>query len=291
LRARGYDGDPALGKVVCRKCERPVLDSVLKLLIGGVRQSTVEPASYETRLDLHQEKAADAAPPDWYPDPENDRGWRYWNGLLWTDHRADRPVADSADDLPTQGWYPDPEGAGLRYWSGDRWTSDRADKPSAALLPLTTRGWNGIIHFDGNAVIISRQGFHARWHVGKGDKTIPLSSVTAVQWKPAGPLVLGFIQLTIPGGIERRSALGWQSVSAEHDENSVTFRRPSQAAFEVLRELITDGLTGGSDARHEQSRRTTGTVTDDLAQLARLHQAGALSDAEFAAAKARVLGL
>ena len=37
--------------------------------------------------------------------------------------------------------------------------------------------------------------------IGKGEKRIPISSIKAVQWKPAGPLVNGFIQFTVPGGL------------------------------------------------------------------------------------------
>jgi hypothetical protein len=37
-------------------------------------------------------------PADWYPDPENPAGLRYWDGTAWTEHRASAPVA--ADEAP-----------------------------------------------------------------------------------------------------------------------------------------------------------------------------------------------
>ena len=30
-------------------------------------------------------------PADWYPDPENPAGLRYWDGIAWTEHRAPAP--------------------------------------------------------------------------------------------------------------------------------------------------------------------------------------------------------
>ena len=33
-------------------------------------------------------------PADWYPDPENPSGLRYWDGRAWTEHRAPAPTAD-----------------------------------------------------------------------------------------------------------------------------------------------------------------------------------------------------
>jgi hypothetical protein len=37
------------------------------------------------------------APADWYPDPQDETQWRYWNGTIWTDHRAPRtgPLVNS----------------------------------------------------------------------------------------------------------------------------------------------------------------------------------------------------
>ncbi|MDP9168304.1 MAG: DUF2510 domain-containing protein, partial [Actinomycetota bacterium] len=31
-------------------------------------------------------------PADWYPDPENSAGLRYWDGTAWTEHRAPAPA-------------------------------------------------------------------------------------------------------------------------------------------------------------------------------------------------------
>jgi hypothetical protein len=79
------------------------------------------------------------------------------------------------------------------------------------MLAMYAEGWGGQVWFDGLVVTIQRKGFVARATVGKGEKRIPISSIVAVQWKPAG-VVNGFIQFTIAGGNEARSRFGRQSM-------------------------------------------------------------------------------
>jgi hypothetical protein len=61
------------------------------------------------------------------------------------------------------------------------------------------------VNFDGNFVTITRKGALSRMTVGKGEKRIRISSITAVQWKEPGGLVNGFFQFTVMGGNESRS--------------------------------------------------------------------------------------
>jgi hypothetical protein len=84
-------------------------------------------------------------------------------------------------------------------------------------------GQGGQIQSDGQYVTITRKGFLARASHGKGEKRLHVSQIAAIQWKPAGPIVNGFIQLTVPGGIEQRSKFGSQTLDATKDENSVVF--------------------------------------------------------------------
>lgn len=151
-------------------------------------------------------------------------------------------------------------------------------------------GVGGYAAFDGDFVTIQHVGL-ARGVVGKGVKRIPLSSVTAVQIKPAGALVNGFIQFTIPGGNERRSAFGSQTRDAASDENSVVFARADEAAFLRLRELIEAAMLQGS-------QRGAGAVPEaaqpdviaQLVQLGQLRDAGVVTEEEFTAKKTEMLG-
>lgn len=74
------------------------------------------------------EEDHDKANAGWYPDPDQPRGQRYWDGEQWTDYKVDYP-SPASDNSPTgighkPGWYdaPDQENS-QRFWDGDQWTA------------------------------------------------------------------------------------------------------------------------------------------------------------------------
>lgn len=157
--------------------------------------------------------------------------------------------------------------------------------------PLEVKGHNGTVVWDGDFVTIKRTGFLARASVGKGEKRIPLGSITAVQWKPAGGVMNGFIQFTLGGGNESRSRFGAQTTDAAKDENSVIFVKKQMPGFEALRTTIETAIAD----RGRPAAPTAPAVAappDHLAQLkqlAEIRDAGVVSDAEFEAKKAEIL--
>ncbi|MER7251590.1 DUF4429 domain-containing protein [Kribbella sp. NPDC000426] len=154
---------------------------------------------------------------------------------------------------------------------------------------MEVKGHNGTVVWDGTFITIRRKGFLARATIGKGEKRIPVGSVTAVQWKPAGALVNGFIQFTLGGGNEARSRFGAQTMDAVHDENSVIFVKNQMRAFDALRSEIEQAIA----ARYAPPVQAAAPASDPLAhlrQLAELHAAGVLSDEEFNAKKVEILG-
>lgn len=153
---------------------------------------------------------------------------------------------------------------------------------------IEVKGHTGEIQFDGQFVTITRKGIGARLTVGKGEKRLHVSQISAMQWKPAGLMVNGFIQFTVPGGTERRSAFGSQTSSAVQDENSVVFTRKQQAEFEKLRGAI-DAAIAAQRQPQAPAAAVAPSVADELTKLAQLHQQGLLTDAEFAQQKARLL--
>lgn len=151
---------------------------------------------------------------------------------------------------------------------------------------MIASGHGGSVEFDGNFVTITRKGF-GRIVIGKGNKRIPVTSIAAVQLKPAGVIVNGFIQFTIAGGVERRSRFGKQTSDAARDENSVVFTRKRQPAFEQLRSEIEAAMVRRMAS--PASAVAAPSLADQLTQLTQLRAAGALSEEEFQAAKARLL--
>lgn len=155
---------------------------------------------------------------------------------------------------------------------------------------LQARGQSGTVTYDGTFVTISRTGL-SRLTVGKGDKRIPAASITAVQWKPAGALVNGFIQFTLPGGNERRARAGSQTFNAAADENSVVFTRKQAPAFEQLRAAVEQSIAqryAPQQPMYAPAPQAV-SVADELAKLGQLVQQGLLSREEYEAQKARLL--
>ncbi|HEV8278161.1 MAG TPA: DUF4429 domain-containing protein [Streptosporangiaceae bacterium] len=114
---------------------------------------------------------------------------------------------------------------------------------------VSASGKTGQVSFDGRFVTITRGGM-ARLRAGTtrdliaggGEKRIPVSSITAVQWKPASHLASGLIQFTIAGGIERRGTFGRAVREAKTDENSVVFAPRQQADFERVRNAVEEAI-------------------------------------------------
>ncbi|NUV60626.1 DUF4429 domain-containing protein [Streptomyces sp. CAI-85] len=154
---------------------------------------------------------------------------------------------------------------------------------------IEVKGHTGQVAFDGEYVTIMRKGLNARLSVGKGEKRMHISQISGVQWKPAGLLVNGFIQFTVPGGNERRSAFGSQTKDAAHDENSVVFHKKQMPQFEKLRTAVEAAIAAHHKASAAPAIVSSESVADELAKLGALREQGLLSPEEFEAQKARLL--
>jgi hypothetical protein len=151
--------------------------------------------------------------------------------------------------------------------------------PAEAVLAV---GVNGYCSFDGRYLTLQPLGL-GRFTVGKGVKRIPVESISAIQMKPAGSVVNGFIQFTVPGGNERRSEFGRQTLDAAGDENSLIFTQLQEANFVSLRDAI-------EAARDSPVTAPGSPILNQLAQLAELRDSGIVTAEEFDAKKAELLG-
>jgi hypothetical protein len=191
------------------------------------------------------------------------------------------------------GWYPQPDGQ-RRYWDGELWTDrfaqgDQEPNPApTASGTVEVKGHNGTIVFSTDFVTIKRTGFIARGTLGKGEKRIPVASINAIQWKPAGAMFNGYIQFTIGGGNEVRSQFGHQTKSAVKDENSVVFMKKQMPAFQALREQI-EGVIAQRGRPASVAAAVARDPLDQLKQLSELRDAGIVTEEEFAAKKVSIL--
>lgn len=142
-------------------------------------------------------------------------------------------------------------------------------------------GFNGAIILTDKAVVIKRgvKGFLLGGGMLRGDKTIPYSSIAAVQLKKAG-MMGGYIQLTLVGGSEAKGGL----LESTKDENSVNFRSSKDnEKFEECKKLIEERM----------GRVSSGTLSsvDEIAKLAELRDKGVLTEEEFNQKKKQLLNL
>lgn len=145
------------------------------------------------------------------------------------------------------------------------------------------KGYNGFLILTDRGAIIKRgaRGILLGGGFLRGEKTIPYTSIVAVQLKKAG-LTAGYIQLTLAGGSESKGGL----LQSTKDENSINFhkRHKNNENFLEAKQLIEDriGHTNGlPKVNHLQ----------ELEQLATLKQKGIITQEEFDKKKKTLLGL
>lgn len=154
----------------------------------------------------------------------------------------DRPISAAIGLASGMAFTPHRDWLESGHLSGARNARLTSSDFAIVTAPFEAQGHNGTVVFDGQFVSLQRKGFLARIPVGKGEKRIPLRSINAVQIKPAGPMMNGFIEFSLGGGDERRSQFGRQTVDAVNNENAVMFTRKQQSAFEQLRTVVEQAI-------------------------------------------------
>jgi hypothetical protein len=118
---------------------------------------------------------------------------------------------------------------------------DRENQQTPQSISVEVEGINGQIRLTQNRVIISRKGAKAFVTQGlKGDKEIPISRITAIQFKPADNLINGYLQFSIQGSWESKGGV----FAATQDENTVMFSVFQQPAFEEVKRYIDSFIDG-----------------------------------------------
>ena len=159
--------------------------------------------------------------------------------------------------------------------------------------PLVAKAGNGQLSFDGKQVVITRRGLGARMTVGSGTKSIPISSITAVRFRPSGIVSKGFVQFSVIGDTTAHGNL--TTGDLDHDENTLMIHNSMQTlAIMKVVTAIKDALT-----RRESISTTSEIVInegptesrlDSLLKLAELRDRGVLTVDEFETEKQKLIG-
>lgn len=152
-------------------------------------------------------------------------------------------------------------------------------------MPIhSMRGVQDLIEVFDSKVTITPKGILGFMNKGlKGTKTIPFSSIQAIQFREAGMVVSGFIQFTIPGGNESKGGV----FSAAQDENTFMFAHTkNNAVAKTIKEFIE---TSVAKLRAPALVVEVKSIPEEIKKLADLKAAGILTEDEFLAAKSRIL--
>ena len=100
---------------------------------------------------------------------------------------------------------------------------------------MEIKGHGGILIVNKNNIIIKRKGINAfLLHGMKGDKEIPMKSITSIQFKRNGRITSGYIQFSIKGSSESKGGI----MSATNDENTIVFSKKEENEFEKAKDYI-----------------------------------------------------
>jgi len=123
---------------------------------------------------------------------------------------------------------------------------------------------------------------YSAWYYGfLGTKRVPRSNITSVSWKEPGDWLAGFMVLDILG---ERPPSPHASPNVQN-QNRLQYERVDRDKFAALRDWIEAGRENKSD-----QAPASPSVADEIAKLGKLREQGLLTDEEFTAQKAKLLG-
>lgn len=144
-------------------------------------------------------------------------------------------------------------------------------KPDGAIM--FAEGVNGQVILYKNRLEISREdigAIHKLQHGFKGDKEIPLSSVTSIQLRKPSKVTRGYIQIGQAGYSESDDGL----MDATSDENTILFDTGSLAEFQELREKV-------RELSNQDVESSTGDMDDAMQKLRERYADGEISEEEY----------
>ncbi len=161
-----------------------------------------------------------------------------------------------------------------------------AARKSSAMAAGASReatGANGSLTVFDDRVRLTKGGWRATLGVGygAGSKDIAISQITAIQWRDAGAVLVGYIAFSFVGGADRS---GGGVSDVVKSENAVTFFRSQQPAFDAIRADIQTRI-GAGGARTDGSSSSS----QQLRELARLRDDQVITADEFETKKAELL--
>ena len=154
----------------------------------------------------------------------------------------------------------------------------------SGMTAIEAKGRDGQVTFDGQWLTITRSGFvGAVLRGGRGDIRLHIGQITGIELKKPG-ITNGQFTVIAPGTQQSRRG------ARNHTQNplSVLVTPKHMEEFRQLRAAVEQAI---ADRAAPQPVGQTGpSIPEQIAHLAHLRDQGVLSEDEFAAAKARLIG-
>jgi predicted nucleic acid-binding Zn-ribbon protein len=136
----------------------------------------------------------------------------------------------------------------------------------------------------GDTITITKRGLANALASGmNGARTIQISSITAVQMKPAGMITPGYILFSYAGSKPFMGGV-WE---ATQDPDTFLFGEDLSGEVAEFKAKVEKKMRDSKQAA--SSNNASGSITDELRKLAEFKQQGILSQEEFDAAKKKLL--
>ena len=134
-------------------------------------------------------------------------------------------------------------------------------------------------------IVIERKGVSAFLTQGlKGGKTIPIASLTNIQFKPTGGLTNGYIQFSVLGEVGSKGG----ALAAGYDENTVFFKKKNAEVAENIRAFLEEKIINKSNT---PTTIQALSPAEELKKFKDLLDQGIITQEEFDAKKKQLLGL
>lgn len=159
---------------------------------------------------------------------------------------------------------------------------------------MRLKGTNGTIIAYEDRVVVERTGLFAfASHGFKGDKTYFYSDLSSIGFRKPG-MANGYMQFIVAGSNPSKptSDLFGTSKETMRDENVVVLRAFDKSvpeSSEKLYNLILDKMSGSRNRNSSPSAPVSGA--DEIKKYNDLYKQGIISEAEFNAAKKKILGI
>ena len=153
---------------------------------------------------------------------------------------------------------------------------------------ITYEGYNANLYIYEDRIVIEGKGFNK----GIGEKTIPITSVSAVQLVPSTLLINGCISFNVLGeSASTRAGIGSSYYTRASENTIIVKSRKDDAILKKIKQFVEKTKYELTSAKSTTVIQQMTSQADELKSFKELLDQGIISQEEFDAKKKQILGL